>query len=535
MKLYISYYGNYVTIVEGIYNSKKQKYDIKNVNIISSQDIKIDSSDKYSLLKEALKTINTKTKDVVLLLNTRDVIIKSTQMGRIEPKDLDGVMQNEIYEMMSLHDEQYTFSYEVTNERNEDGKEVLDIVMAAISNDELETISRIFKDAKLRLECIDTISTAYGRILKNIEYKDVMMLNVGSYGSIVNIYKEDSLFIHDNIPVRINEGSNYLVSTALVDELKGLTNFFSSRNYGKLLDTIVLLGESNENKHVKQSLEESFTSKLVLGIENLFDIENDIDGDLLKEEISKVCDVLGSMLIPKYNSKQYAYMNLLPLALRNRNNKKNKLKKVLIAAPIIIAVLALPSLIFNVLTDYTSKKAELAQSRLDELLLQYEDIEDINEKIKKAEEEIDIYDMLSSKSARWGKILSSIDKSIPYRVDLTNVDTYYDSALVTDEEKTNSEEEENTQKEENKQETTENQEQSTEEQAEKPIYDQLPNTIVLDGISKTPERIGQFVYSLNQVEYFESATLISSTEDEENNGHKFNIVLVLKEGVVSGD
>ena len=34
MKLYISYYGNYVTIVEGIYNSKKQNYDIKNVNII---------------------------------------------------------------------------------------------------------------------------------------------------------------------------------------------------------------------------------------------------------------------------------------------------------------------------------------------------------------------------------------------------------------------------------------------------------------------------------------------------------------------
>ena len=34
MKLYISYYGNYVSIVEGKYNYKKDKYVIKNLQFI---------------------------------------------------------------------------------------------------------------------------------------------------------------------------------------------------------------------------------------------------------------------------------------------------------------------------------------------------------------------------------------------------------------------------------------------------------------------------------------------------------------------
>ena len=55
MKLYISYYGNYVSIVEGSYNSKKEKYNIKKYMVLSSEEVPLDANDKYSLLREALK------------------------------------------------------------------------------------------------------------------------------------------------------------------------------------------------------------------------------------------------------------------------------------------------------------------------------------------------------------------------------------------------------------------------------------------------------------------------------------------------
>ena len=101
-----------------------------------------------------------------------------------------------------------------------EGKETLDIIMAAILNEELEKIMTIFKDFKLNVERIDTIATSYGRLLKNIEYDDIAMINTGSYGSSATIYKEDALFIHDNIPVRVNEDANFSVSLALIDEVK---------------------------------------------------------------------------------------------------------------------------------------------------------------------------------------------------------------------------------------------------------------------------------------------------------------------------
>ena len=532
MKLYISYYDNYISIVEGIYNNKKEKYNIKNAKFLSSEDVKIDSNDKYSLLKEALRLNISKSKRVVFSLNTRDVIIKSNHIPKVSPKDLDGIMNNEMYELMSLDYDQYTFSYEVTDEKIIDDKESLDVVIAAVLNDELEAILDIFKDFKLNVERIDTMSTSYNRLLKKIEYDDIMMLNVGSYGSSINIYKEDSLFIHDNIPVRINEQANYSVALALVDEIKGLMNFYSSRNFGKNVDTIVLVGESNKNNYIVESFKETFNSNIVVGIEELFDIEEDIQGDLQSHEISKACDILGSMCIPN-DKKGYAYMNLLPLSLRNKQKKSELLKQGIVVVPIALGILAAPYIIFGAMDMKIKYDTNLAQSKLDEIAIQYKDIEDIDDKINKAKEEVGIYDMLSSKSVRWGQILNSIDKSIPYKADLTSIDAYYDSELVEGKSEKNQSEKTAAPKNIN-QENTDNTE-TTKEKTETPVYDQIPNVISIEGIASNPDKVGQFAYSLNKTNYFESVELKNSSEDEENGGYTFNIVLVLREGAVSGE
>ena len=144
MKLYISYYGNYLLMVEGKYNSKKDKYTIKNYISLSEKDVNIDYNDKYSLLKEALNRYEWKSKDVVLCLNTKDVIIKSNSTYKVSPKDLDGIMNNEMDEMMSLDFEDYNFSYEVTKESKVDNKESLDLIKADIRNEEIECIVGIF-------------------------------------------------------------------------------------------------------------------------------------------------------------------------------------------------------------------------------------------------------------------------------------------------------------------------------------------------------------------------------------------------------
>lgn len=535
MKLYISYYENYISIVEGIYNSKKDKFNIKNVMLLSSQDVKVESNEKYAFLREALKLNRFKSKDVVFSLNTRDVIVKSNNIPKVGSKDLDGIMNNEMYEMMSLDYDQYTFSYEVTNKREIDNNGTLDIIMAAISNDELQIILDIFKEFRLQVEIIDTMSTSYLRLLKKIEYDDIMVINVGSYGSSVNIYKDDSLFIHDDIPVRINEMANYPVALALADEVKGLMNFYSSRNFGKNIDTIVILGEGNQNKHIKEVFEESFTSKIVIGLENLFDIESDLQGDIQAHEISKVSQILGSMSIVD-DKKGYYHMNLLPISSRNRQRQRDKLKTGMLVVPVGLLVLTAPYIAFNILENTVEKNTFLAQQRLDEIIIQHKDIETIEEKIKDIEDEIGIYDMLSSKKTSWGTILRAIDKSIPYRADLTSIDVRYDSPLVENAAEQNYDNENKvTSNETESIEQADNANQTTEQVPETKLYDKIPNTISIEGIAKTSQGVGEFIYTLSNLDYFKSVKLKYSEEDKENGGYNFNIVLVLKEGVVSDE
>lgn len=531
MKLYISYYENYISIVEGIYSSKKNKFNIKNIMQLSLEEVKIENNEKYGFLKEALKLNKFKSKDVVFSLNTRDVIVKSNNIPKVNPKDLDGIMNNEMYEMMSLDYDQYTFSYEVTNEREVENQETLDIIMAAISNEELNTILEIFKEFKLHVECIDTISTAYQRLLKKVEYDDIMMINVGRYGSSVNIYKDDSLFIYDDIPVRINETANYPVALALTDEVKGLMNFYSSRNFGKNIDTIVIVGESNQNKYIKEVFEESFSSNIVIGIENLFDISDDLQGDIQNHEISKIAEILGSMYIVK-EKKGYSHMNLLPLYLRNRQKTKEKLKGGMLIVPIGLLVLAAPYVAFGILENTVEKNIIIAQQRLDEIIIQNKDIQNIEDEIKQLEEEIAIYDMISSKNTSWGTILNAIDKSIPYRADLTNIDVYYDNTLAG-----NGIAQNDIGQNQDTDDSAENIENDTsnEEIPETKLYDQIPNIISIKGIAKTSDKVGQFVYTLSNLDYFKSVQLKYSEENKEDGVYNFNIVLELKEGVVSGE
>ena len=119
-KLYISYYGDSISIVEGSY--KKNKFIIDDVILMNADDIEPNYNDKYNLLKEALASRQFKSKKAVLCLNTRDVIIKSNKIPKIGPKELDGIMSMEIDEMISLERDQYTFSYEVVREFEEDGE-----------------------------------------------------------------------------------------------------------------------------------------------------------------------------------------------------------------------------------------------------------------------------------------------------------------------------------------------------------------------------------------------------------------------------
>ncbi len=528
-KLYISYYGNFVSIVEGEYNKKKQKYNIKNTYFLAQAELEdIDYSDRYQVLKEALNRLEHKSEDVVLCLNTRDVIVKSNSIPQIAPKELSQMMDMEIDEIMSLERDDYVFSYEVSREFEESGTNYLDLILAGIRKEEVEKIIDIFKEYKLNLNSIDTLPTSYLRILKQVDYEDMMIINLGEYGSIVDIYKQNSLFIHDNIPIKIDMEYGYSQSVSLADEAMGLMNYYSSRNFGKNIDYILLIGVYSNNIELINVFKERFKSDVVQGIEKFIDIDASFSNTKSLDLINRISldiknliiDNLGSMLIGVEKSK-YPSMNLLTKELRDKQNRIEKLKTLGFIVPVVATIGLIPYLFLMGMDTLKQKELKIIQSKIDEIILEYKEIEDIESEIAKIKEEIGIYDMLASKQPTWGNILADIDKKIPYKVDLKNLSLSYDASLALSGESKSKE--------------PDNQSNTDNEQTEQPIYEQIPNVLKIDAVAATPTYAGQFAYNLKGLGYFKKVDLLNVHEIEQDSKkvYSFVITAVLKEGVVT--
>lgn len=525
-KLYISYYGDSVTIVEGSY--KKNKFKIDDILFMSSNDIEPDYSDKYNLLKQAVKLKAHKAKKAVLCLNTIDVIVKSGRIPKVDAKDLDGIMSLEIDELISLEREQYTFSYEVMKEVQEQGESFLDLALAGIETHEVNKIMRIFEENNIKLEYIDILPASYSRVLKEIEYNDMMVVNTGEYSTSIDIYKEDSLYIHDNVPVRITENAQMYEYIRLVDEANGLMNYYSSRNFGKVLDTILLIGTHVNNKDLIDSFKQVFNSNLVIGIENLYDIVSDIEGELQEGELNRIVEIIGCMMREK-NKSSYLRMNLLPEDIKIRNRKNEKLIKSLKIAPVVLIALYIPIIALGIMENSKQKELEIINAQIEEIKKDYDVISQIESDIAKKEQEIELYDMLINKEPRWGDVLTSIDKNIPFKVQLDNLSMSYVESTT----------------EENKEENnTNNENQDTTPQSdnnEEPIYNKVPNFITMTGKAQTPSLVGQFLYNLKSLPYFEDIKLSGVTEQSPASGisnkatYSFSITAKIKDGVMTNE
>ena len=523
-KLYISYYEDYVSVVEGTYNRKKEKFIIKNKFFISNSDINLDySTDKYELIRQALIRGQFKSKDVILCLNTRDVIIKSNKIPKVDKKDLQGIMNMEIDELISLDKDNYIFSYEVTTEDEEEGTEFIEMILAAIPKNEADKLIELLSEFNLNVEAIDTIATSCLRILKLIEYDDIMIANVGDYGTIIDIYKYDRLFIHDNIPIRITKENSEYQSSLITNEVNGLMNYYSSRNFGKSVDKIVTIGKYAYNKDLENAFSIAFTSELVKGMENLFDIDESLKGNIKEDEISLIVDTLGCML--RYEDKKsYPWINLIPRELKLKQTRKENRKKIYKVASIILIILAIPYTFMTIAIDNKQKELKNLDNQINQARIRDEEIVKIQKDISSKKSELKIYEMILSKQVTWAPILKAISTNIPYSVDITKLDGTYDKSLI--EKSKGTKDTEDTSKK-----TSDNEQNDKED--ETPLYDQIPNTITIEGNSSFTRNIGQFVYKLNESGYFKGVKLENIKKDENKNIYTYLIKAYLKEGVIS--
>ncbi|MER0285458.1 PilN domain-containing protein [Clostridioides difficile] len=568
-KVYVSYYGDSISIVEGRYKHDKDKFYIKNFNAFSIEDIAQDfSKEKYALLRYALENIKLKSRHVVFCLNTRDVILKPQKLPKMDKKDLDGFMKLEMDEMMALESDEYVFSYEVSSETSDSstGEESsLNLIIGAIKKEEINAIVEIMHEFDLILDRIDTLSTAYLRILKNLDYNDIMVTNISDNSTIINIYKKDTLFISDNIPIRITAKDMEMQLLNVVEESKGLMNYYSSRNFGKVTDTILILGKRYSNKLIYEAFSSAFSNYVSQGLTEIMDISDMITGDIDEDDINSIVEILGSMIEPK-GKKDFENINFLPMDILKKQMKAKQVKNMLKIAPIVILVLAIPYLCLIFSNSLANKELENVNDEIRSIESAYYQIGNIEKMIQSKTEEIKVYDMLIGKKVKWENLLDDIDKNTPSRVELTSLSTTYQNFGTTNKIENSNNDKATTNKSSNnetksntksnsdgnktssdlsEEKTTnisealtgdsETNDTDTEKDDKTPLYDKIPNIINIEGNAKDSSYVGQFLYKLKGLYYFEDVKLHSIKNNEEDSNYTFNMTLYLKEGVLTNE
>lgn len=568
-KVYVSYYGDSISIVEGRYKHDKDKFYIKNFNVFSIEDIAQDfSKEKYALLRYALENVKLKSKHIVFCLNTRDVILKPQKLPKMDKKDLDGFMKLEMDEMMALESDEYVFSYEVSSEisdRSEGEEASLNLIIGAIKKEEVNAIVDIIHEFDLVLDRIDTLSTAYLRILKNLDYNDIMVTNISDNSTIINIYKKDTLFISDNIPIRITAKDMEMQLLNVVEESKGLMNYYSSRNFGKVTDTILILGKRYSNKLIYEAFSSAFSNYVSQGLTEIMDIADMVSGDIDEDDINSIVELLGCMIEPK-DKKDFENINFLPIDILRKQMKAKQIKSVMKMAPVVILVISIPYLCLIFSNSLANKELENVNDEIRNIESAYYQIGNIEKMIQSKTEEIKVYDMLIGKKVKWENLLDDIDKNTPSRVELMSLSTTYQN-LGTINKTENSNNNKTTTNKSSSNETKSNTKSSsdgdkassdlnedkttnvsealtgdsgtdsadTDKDDKTPLYDKIPNVINIEGNAKDSSYVGQFLYKLKGLYYFEDVKLHSIKSNEENSNYTFNMTLYLKEGVLTNE
>ncbi|MGO0987087.1 PilN domain-containing protein [Clostridioides difficile] len=569
-KVYVSYYGDSISIVEGRYKHDKDKFYIKNFNAFSIEDIAQDfSKEKYALLRYALENVKLKSKHIVFCLNTRDVILKPQKLPKMDKKDLDGFMKLEMDEMMALESDEYVFSYEVSSEISErtEGEEAsLNLIIGAIKKEEINTIVDIIHEFDLVLDRIDTLSTAYLRILKNLDYNDIMVTNISDNSTIINIYKKDTLFISDNIPIRITAKDMEMQLLNVVEESKGLMNYYSSRNFGKVTDTILILGKRYSNKLIYEAFSSAFSNYVSQGLTEIMDISDMVSGDIDEDDINSIVELLGCMIEPK-GKKDFENINFLPMDIIRKQMKAKQIKNVMKIAPVVILVISIPYLCLIFSNRLANKELENVNDEIRNIESAYYQIGNIEKMIQSKTEEIKVYDMLIGKKVKWENLLDDIDKNTPSRVELTSLSTTYQGVETTnktessdnnktntnksnsDEAKTSTNTKSNSNESKNSNDLNEDKtvnvaealngneesDSNTEADDKTPLYDKIPNVLNIEGNAKDSSYVGQFLYKLKGLYYFEDVKLHSIKSNEDGSNFTFNMTLYLKEGVLTNE
>ena len=222
-------------------------------------------SNNAGKLKEFLHEKMMRAVKVVAGLGQSGVITRNVRVPKMTSKDLESMMKLNSSDYLPVSSEEYAFDYKVLNEVEEDDRTYLELMVAAVNHNQIEKCASLLEQAGLKPLVFDILPNMLHRLFGHMVYQDNLVVDGGLDGTRLAIFKGENLFLYADIPFTVNPQGNNDFSV-LAEEMSGYLDYFSSRNFGKTVDSITILGDLAELPNLVDIMQQFFTFPVTVGL-----------------------------------------------------------------------------------------------------------------------------------------------------------------------------------------------------------------------------------------------------------------------------
>ncbi|MEO0184915.1 MAG: type IV pilus assembly protein PilM [candidate division WOR-3 bacterium] len=244
----------------------------------------IDREAVLDSIRTLLESRNITTKDVVIGLAGRDVIIKRIVMDRLSEAETREQIKWEAEQYVPFDINEVTLDFDVVNPNF--GENQQEVVLVAAKNELISNLSTLLKDLNLNPVVIDTaafaLQNAYEYNYPPSPDESIGLLNIGAGMTVINVVRGGSSLLARDVYYGVNSYINKLQKEI----------GFNYEDAANAVKGTIPVGASQESI---QGVFESFVNDLSTQIERSLQFLSTVTGE---EKVNKMFITGGGALIP---------------------------------------------------------------------------------------------------------------------------------------------------------------------------------------------------------------------------------------------
>lgn len=187
-----------------------------------------------------------KKQDIDIIYSKQGILYRIIKIPLMPMDDLEKMMEIEKGEYLSVNPDDYEIRYKVVDKYDENGQIFWDIAIAGAEKKKLNQIVDTLDKFAFKINFVDILPSNYERFFSKVEERDLIILEDDGDSSRICILKSGKVFLYADFPIDNKEMFISGDYSKLISEVRGYMEYYSSRNFGKTIDALILLRNYNE-------------------------------------------------------------------------------------------------------------------------------------------------------------------------------------------------------------------------------------------------------------------------------------------------